>query len=268
MSAFIFTACLERDNPLDTNGIEALAKIEFDSCEVYDANNNGCTGNGDGIINKGETVCLTVYLKNTGACDARSVKAFFSTESAFISNFIPNTGCEYGTIAKNSKMYGKGVYPYYTIRFTVSTSTPDNTVIPVKIKISDENQLVWEDRFTVKVENTGANLQFSYQETYQSNTRISVLVKVENTGTSRTDGIKVTFTSESQYVTNFPATQYYCGSINANDYYHIQGGYSAGTFSINLANNTPVGTVIPINILAKDLYTNEWSDSFYLVYRD
>ncbi|WP_047451633.1 membrane lipoprotein lipid attachment site-containing protein, partial [Alistipes sp. ZOR0009] len=155
---------LKRDNPLDgKNNSELTNRIDlkFDNYTVYKDNNN------DGIINKGETVELRVCLKNTGSRTANGVKATFSTTSGYVSGFTPTSQVNYADIPANSKKWADfaGVsnasdfyLSYYTIKFTVSNTTPVNTVIPINICITDENSNTWTSSFDVKVESTNAQV--------------------------------------------------------------------------------------------------------------
>jgi hypothetical protein len=156
----VFSACdkyeflnLERDNPLDgknnANMQDGVA-IKFDSYYVVSDNN------ADGIINKGETVYLKVYLINNGSSTANSVKATFSINSSYVSQLSPSTQVTYGDIAAGSTQYGNTGYApnyeYYTIKFTVSNTTPANTQIPISINITDANGNTWTSSFNVTVQ--------------------------------------------------------------------------------------------------------------------
>jgi hypothetical protein len=149
---------LKRDNPLDAknnaNMIDGVA-LKFNSYSIISDNNN------DDIINKGETVQLKISLKNTGTSTANKVKATFSTTSSYVSGFSPTTQISYGDIAANGvkwadyqgniSLYESNAY-YYTIKFTVSNSTPDDTQIPININIVDESNNTWTSNFNVTVQ--------------------------------------------------------------------------------------------------------------------
>ena len=121
------------------------ANVSYNSFNVYsDGNNNG-------IVNKGETVRLNVSLKNTGTSTANSVKATFSTSSSYISNLTPTTQITYGNISANSVKWYQ-YESYYVIQFTVSSSTPTNTQIPISISIVDESNNTWLSSFNVTVQ--------------------------------------------------------------------------------------------------------------------
>jgi hypothetical protein len=110
---------------------------------------------GDGKVEKGETVYLQVFLKNIGSGTASRVKAAFSTSSAYVSNFLPATQVDYGNFSGGVSKYGQGGYDfsvYYTIKFTVSSSTPANTQIPISISLADGGGNTWTQSFNVAVQ--------------------------------------------------------------------------------------------------------------------
>jgi hypothetical protein len=149
LCAGLLQACvLNLPDPIADMGYEDIGKegpfIKYDKYSVYSDNN------GDKIISKGETIALSVYLKNTGTSKANGVKATFSTTSPYISGLTPTTAVNYGTMVAGSSQYSNYIDNY--IRFTVSSSTPDGTQIPINISITDESGNVWTDSFNVTVE--------------------------------------------------------------------------------------------------------------------
>jgi hypothetical protein len=138
----------------DVTVVATNAQVSYNSFSVY-ADNNG-----DKIINKGETVKLKISLKNTGTSVAKSIKASFSTTSSYISDFSPTTQINYGDISANSVKWADYTgynstsvsYIDYTIQFTVSSSTPTNTQIPINISIVDESNNTWSSSFNVTVQ--------------------------------------------------------------------------------------------------------------------
>jgi predicted secreted protein len=121
--------------------VEATSvQITYDKYNVYSDNN------GDKIINKGETVTIEVYLKNIGTSTAKAVKATFSTASMYVSGFTPTTQVTYGDMVSGNSRYGGT-----DIRFTVSSSAPAGTQIPINISITDNSGNTWTESFTVVV---------------------------------------------------------------------------------------------------------------------
>jgi hypothetical protein len=168
IGSLVFTACenieflnLKRDNLLDgKNNAEMKdgVDIKFGSYSVYSDNN------GDKIVNKGETVKLKVSLKNTGTNTAKAIQAAFSTTSSYVSGFSPTTQIKYGDISANSVRWAdyagynstSASSVDYTVQFTVSNSTPNDTLIPISISIVDESNNTWTSSFDVTVSATGA----------------------------------------------------------------------------------------------------------------
>ncbi|MDR3133320.1 MAG: hypothetical protein LBU42_04775 [Prevotellaceae bacterium] len=134
------------DSVADTGYENKIPVIEFDKYSVYFDYNN------DGFVNKGETVGLQVWLKNTGTRAAKGVEALFSINSPYVSNFTPGTGIDYGDIAIGETVMAYFYVNYSTIQFTVSSSTPEGTQIPISISIVDESDNTWTSSFNVAIQ--------------------------------------------------------------------------------------------------------------------
>ncbi|MDR0603622.1 MAG: hypothetical protein LBG80_04885 [Bacteroidales bacterium] len=280
--SLFFTACekidflnLKRNNPLDEKGnMQDGISLKFNSYfVVYDNNHND-------IINKGETVYLYVYIKNNGSSTANAVKATFSTTSSYASGFSPTTQVDYGDIpAGEMRGYGSGrtnYDDYYTIKFTVSNTTPANTKIPINISITDRRDNIWTSSFEVTVEGTSENLGYhSYTVVYDNNHNdiinkgetIYLSVYLKNNGSSTANAIKATFSTTSSYISGFsPITQVSYGNILAGNIQigrtgHIP-NYDYYTITFTVSNTTPANTKIPVNISITDERDNIWTSSF------
>ena len=274
---------LKRNNPLDgknnSNTVKGVS-IKFDSYSVVYDNNS------DEIVNKGETVYLFVNLKNNGSRNSNNIKATFTSSSSYISGLTPTSQVDYGSISAGSiQSYGNGEYATtpsydsYTVKFTVSNTTPSNTKIPITITITDESGNTWTDSFEVVVVGTGANIAFdNYAVVYDNNSdeiinkgeTVYLFVNLRNNGSSTANKVKATFTSSSSYVSGFtPTTQVDYGNISAGS---IQ-GYGSGdyattpsydnyTVKFTLSGSTPLNTIIPINISITDESANTWTSNF------
>jgi len=260
--------------------------IQFDSYRIVGDNN------GDGIINKGETVYLRVYLKNIGTSAAKKLKATFSSNSSYISELVPSSSINYGDIAAGSVNNSSGYYEYeytpnypytrYTLRFIVSNTAPAGTQIPVNISITDESGNTWTDSFSTVVEATKAQITYAHHNVVSDNNQDGIINKGEtvylrvylkNMGTSAAKKLKATFSSNSSYISGFVPTS----SINYSDiaaggvnssygYYENEYTpnypYSRYTFRFTVSNTAPSGTQIPVNMSITDESGNTWTDSF------
>ena len=83
---------LSRDNPNDASNTAQIVEgvsLQYGEHIIVDDDN------GDGIINKDETVYLKVFIKNNGSSDAKDVKATISTTNSYISQLSPTTEVDY-----------------------------------------------------------------------------------------------------------------------------------------------------------------------------
>jgi hypothetical protein len=260
------------------------SQIAYNTFSIHSDSNN------DGVVNKGETVELKVSLKNTGTSTANAVKATFSTTSTYVSEFTPTTQVSYGYIVASgvrwADYYGsvgdfESSARYYTIKFTVSKTTPDNTQIPINISIVDQGGNIWTDVFDVTVEGTKSQIAYNSFSIHSDNNNdgavnkgetIELKVSLKNTGTSTANAVKATFSTTSTYISGLtPTTPVSYGYILASgirwaDYYGSVGDFESSaryyTIKFTVSNTTPDNIQIPINISIIDQGGNIWTDSF------
>ena len=275
-SCWVFISCekyeflnLKRDNPLDgANNTNMQGGVALKFAECYVSSDN----NGDGKVNKGETVKLNVSLKNTGSSTAKGVKATFSSTSQYVSDFSPTMQVSYGDITANSvKWYNNSKYSYI-LEFTIANSTPENTDIPIEISIRDESNNTWTSSFVVTVVGTDAIVSYNgYQVSSDNNgdgkvnkgETVKLNVSLKNTGSSTAKGVKATFSSTSQYVSDFsPTMQVSYGDITANSVKWYNNSKYSYILEFTIANSTPENTDIPIEISIRDESDNTWTSSF------
>jgi hypothetical protein len=137
-------------NNSDGNQTQPGKSIVFSKYTVTYDNNN------DGVINKGETVYLRVYLKNNGTQTVTSVSATMTTASSYVSNIYPTALNSFGDISAGSETYASYStdpnFNYYSWRFTVSSSTPTGTSITFNLNITDGQGNTWTSSFLVTVQ--------------------------------------------------------------------------------------------------------------------
>ena len=162
---FFLSSCdkinLKRDNPSDGKNVvnkdstntTKKAGIVFSRYVIASDNNS------DGIVNKGETIGLIVYLKNTGSSTANKVKASITCTSSFVSSLSPTTAVNYqddyysNYISSGSEStYGNYTSGNNTLTFNVSSTIPSGTILTFNISITDESNNTWSDSFTITVQ--------------------------------------------------------------------------------------------------------------------
>jgi hypothetical protein len=254
------------------------AQITYNSYSVSSDNN------GDGVINKGETIQLKISLKNTGTSVANTVKATFSTTSSYVSGFSPTAQINYGDISANGVKWadynGKNgesassAY-YYTVKFTVSLSAPAGTQIPINISIVDESGNTWTSSFNVVVGSENAEIayytytvvaDYDGDKKVEKGETVYLQVYLRNIGSGTASSVKAVFSTASAYVSGFsPTTQIDYGNFSGGVYKYGQGGYDFSvyyTIKFTVSSSTPANTQIPIDINIADGLGNTWTDSF------
>ncbi len=111
---------------------------------VHDAHavNDTTYGNGDGVMSYGDTILLSVKIKNIGTADADNVVVNLRSMSPYIT-FIDTTE-NYGAIAQGAS---KTVTDGY--EFAVSQNIPNNTAVTFICEAHDQNDSVTVSTFTI-----------------------------------------------------------------------------------------------------------------------
>ena len=243
---------------------------------TYDAYSINSDNNGDKTINKGETIKLNVRLKNIGTSTVKGLKTTFTTTSEYVTGYTSTANLNYGDISQGyTSWFGYGQTYDNVIQFTVKTTTPDNTIIPINVSMVDESGNTWTSSFNLTVEATKAVLTYDAysinsdnngDKTINKGETIKLNVRLKNIGTSTVKGLKTTFTTTSEYVTGYTST----ANLNYGD---ISQGYTSwfgygqtydNVIQFTVKTTTPDNTIIPINVSMVDESGNKWKSLFYL----
>ncbi len=111
----------------------------FDSFEINDSQ-----GNNNGIVNPGETIEMSITLKNIGADTAVNTCASLSSSDPFIT--ITDSVQSFGNI--NPLATGTSLEEY---TFDVATTCPDQYDIIFDLKITADGDYEWSSSFAVEV---------------------------------------------------------------------------------------------------------------------
>lgn len=163
----LFCSCkkldLSRDNPLDNKSGSGSPEIKFSKfLVVYDGNNSlNPSLNGNGIINRTESVKLKVYLKNVGTKQANKVKATITCTNSYITSLSPTGSISFNShsltaddfIPINDERYGySGSFPVeYTIAFDVPYGAYSGATATFTLNITDETATQWSDNFQITI---------------------------------------------------------------------------------------------------------------------
>jgi hypothetical protein len=116
--------------------------VQYHHCLIDD---HSPGGNGDSLINPGETVNLSVYLINSGTQPAYNVSAQLSTTDQQIR--ILDSIANFGDISPQG--ISSAANPY---RFTVASSCANGHVINFNLHVTDDSSHIWDSPFSVFVD--------------------------------------------------------------------------------------------------------------------
>jgi predicted secreted protein len=123
----------------------SVGPMLYDSHIVDDDTSDQSSGNGDGIVNCGETIELYATLYNQGTETATYVNAGISTNDSYVT-WLGNTSSDYPDIPGR----GTGTNSI-DFDFEVDPDTPNGHVIHFNVEMTASNGGPWSDSFTVPV---------------------------------------------------------------------------------------------------------------------
>ena len=100
-------------------------------------------GNGDGIVNAGETIEMPLWVKNYGSDTAYSIEGTFRTIDAFVT--ITDSTKLFGDIAQGDSAQSE---PYV---FEVRSDCPDARTVRFELTCKDINDSTWVSNFKIPV---------------------------------------------------------------------------------------------------------------------
>ncbi len=200
---------------------------------------NDASGNGDGLIDFGESIVLGLQLQNVGPDDAQDVVATLSAEDSYIT--ITDDSENYGSIAGN---FGN-VNIADAFAFNVSPLTPDGHKVTFTVTANGTEKDTWESSFTVTVHAPNVvYVSFAVSDPTGNNNGMidpgetaNVVVTVQNNGTGTAFNTTATISELDNYLTISDANGTF-GTIAAN------GGTASNSgdvFTVSAAANTPMG---------------------------
>jgi len=122
----------------------AGAYVNYASLTVDDNTSGGSFGNADGAVDAGETIDMTISLKNTGGASTGTVSLVLRSSSAGVT--IPDSTANVGTI-------GVGVTKAATdpVRVVLDKNIVDETAVEFRLVIKEAAVVKWNDRFRKEV---------------------------------------------------------------------------------------------------------------------
>ena len=183
---------------------ETTVPVNITGKNVYVSQKSVLDGNGnnDGKLDAGETVNLSISLKNNGTVDLSNVSAILSCEFADttlnqnLASYLTLTtaNASYGTIAKNATVTRNN------FQLTLSNTVPDRSALRFALSISDGTGLIRCKTFTLPI--GASEMEYvSVHHEEKGNGRIGLEIELTNTGFGTANGITATLSSQEMLIT-------------------------------------------------------------------
>ena len=284
----------------DINVVKVGTELEYNAHHICDSTDVSSNNNNDDSINPGETIGIDVKIYNSGSSVAKGINVKVSSESEYIT-FTSDTADFEDIRAGNYqsyyvKKYGGSYYGWFSdsylpFKFTVSESCPINTVIPITVTMTDSYDNVWTDSFDINVVKPDINLvldNYAISDTKSAGANnnddrninagecIYMDLRVHNKGTVQAKDVKIRLSSESPYITfddysetlgtisgGYYATGYSDNFSSSSYNYDSSLSYVASSpaYKFSIDANTPVGSVITIDVKITDSFGTQWTDT-------
>jgi hypothetical protein len=230
-------------------------RVKFSKYEITSDDNE------NEIVNRGEYITLLIYLQNTGTEIARGTRAVLSTIDQYIE--VNNNYAEYGNLSPNQE--SPPLWSVYS--FSVSDSCPYSHLATLTLEIKAADDYSWSDSFFVNVQQTQANIIYSFYEVTSDNNSdgnldpgesIRILTYLKNIGTDKANGVWASLSTEDSYVDMSLNRYAEYGDLEPNQESAPLWSY----YSFRLSSSTPHGYLIDFNLDIGDGAGNSWPDTF------
>lgn len=171
--------------------------VGFAGYEIDDDNSGASSGNGDGVVNPGETIELAVRLCNFGEDTACGVTAFLNTDDYYPTVIEDEIG--YGDISPGDSIFGHGEYV-----FTVSPFAPDGQIIgfdlAAVISTGDTSNSVIE----IPIGGPYLSCDYYWMEpdinTFQPGDTVEIVIRMINDGVIASGELQLSFMAEHPWL--------------------------------------------------------------------
>ena len=237
-----------------------ISNLTFDDDKTGNSN-----GNSDQQIDAGETIELTVELKNNGASVATNVSATLTCSSPYVS--ISNNNSSYGNISSGATKSSLSKYV-----FTIDKNAPEilvNDLNPVKfiLLITDGASHSYTDVFNIDVfasvieqANKSIVTTTDGDKIIEPNETVTVNIDLFNKGKAQATGITGVLSGNSSYITscsatprNYPAIEKFGTKTNTSVY------------QFTVSSSYTVGQALDFILQVENEFDKTWSFNFNLL---
>jgi hypothetical protein len=215
--------------------------VGYASSLIDDDTSGESSGNGDGVVNPGETIELPVQLENFGTQTAAGVTAVLSTDDEYV--VLGDTFESFGSLSGGTTAWGDDDFD-----FTLAAGCPDGHVIVFSLEVTAG---VEEWHSIIELPVTSAALVAQSATVHDGgNARLDpgetadVSVVLHNEGGAAATGVTATLVSESSYVTVIDGSGSF-GTIQADS----TGDNTADRFTVSVDAETYEGYLASFQLL-------------------
>lgn len=213
------------------------------------ANYSEVTGNGNGVVDAGEELSISLGLVNVGPDDALNVEAYITTTDTYVT--ILDDTETYGTILADN---GTG-YVADGFSFSISSDAPDGHRVTFDLEVAGENRESWFGQFNVTVHAPDLEVLNVVIDDDAGGDGNGILdpgetalltVTLRNNGTGEAFSVDASVSETDQYVSFGNAYAYY-GDMDS------LGGTAnnvGSEFVLTADENCPLGYAVPIAVAA------------------
>ena len=213
-------------------------------------------GNDDGLVDAGESISLSVILKNNGLTGAMGVNGILSTTSDYVT--ITQSQSNYGNIA--SLGTGTSATPYV---IEIDNDAPDQFFAVFELNITDGQSNNYEDEIYLEIHAPVLNLNGTSifttsgeENVIDPGDHVEVTFELHNGGTGMATGVTGELISESPYIEEITEPDQPFGDILSHD-----SGSNPNPFEFDVYGNYS-GQTIEMVLTLTDDFGNEWEIPF------
>jgi hypothetical protein len=206
-------------------------------------------GNGDGIVNPGETISYGIWAKNVGTGQAQSVYGMLSVSDTAVT--MNTDSSWYGNINENDSVLSS---PYYN--YSIAPCAPNGHAVNFTLDFHDTNDSIFTSYPSITV--YAPVLTFQHVTVMDSNgivdpgDTVDLVITIENEGGATASNVTSLIATTSSYVTILDNVAMF-GSIIAGD----TANNASDPYTIVADSLAPAGTVADFEVyVASGVYTD------------
>ncbi|MCD4746572.1 MAG: hypothetical protein K8R58_09745, partial [Bacteroidales bacterium] len=220
--------------------------VIFDSYQINDV-----TGNGNGLVDFGESISLDFGVVNIGNMPANDVDVTISTVDDYIT--LTDDTEFYGNFAANQTIVIDDAYS-----FDVANDVPDGHIVNFNVIASGSSDETWNSFFTIDIHAPTLEIgSYTISDPNGNNNgrldpgeTVDIIIESTNSGSCDALNTIAYLSSASQYIT-LNSTTYEFNTLEA-------GETDNAVFNLTVNSSTPIGTLVDLTYsIESGMYENQ-----------